>query len=260
MRQRITELERADTERKRAEEELRKDRDYLASEVSRKEEQLRSLMRDTLDAQEAERERVCLEVHDGVSQTLASAFQYLQTLEAALPEGTDARQLLVRASALVKQAIQESREVINSLQPATLRDLGLVATLYQEMRQLKLETGLEVDFKADPIRLPHDVETGLYRIIHEAVTNVRKHADSKRLSVRLTSVDEGLGVEVRDWGVGFNCRSLDMSERRATGILSMRKRAELLQGTCEISSTPGQGTTVRVTIPFSRSQEEAWIR
>ena len=221
------------------------------------EEQMRSLIRDTLNAQEAERERICLDVHDGVTQTLASVFQYLQAMETALPEGShQARQLLLRASALVRQAIQESREVINSLQPATLRDVGLVPTLRQEMRQLEQETRWEVDFKADAIRLPVDIETGLYRIIHEAITNARKHADTKRLRVRINTADNRVKVEVRDWGIGFNYNPREASSRRGTGLFSMRKRAELMQGVCDIQSSPGQGTSVRVEIPLSSYREQ----
>lgn len=227
----------------------------LQRELREKEAQVRELIRDTLDAQEAERERICLEVHDGVTQTLASAFQYLQTLESSVLEGSQARQLLIKASALVKQAIQESREVINSLQPATLRDLGLVATLRQEIRQIEQETRWEIDFKADSIRLPHDIETGLYRIIREAITNARKHAATNRLRIRLTSADAQMKVEVRDWGVGFDYNPRDISNRRGTGLLSMRKRAELLQGTCHIQSIPGQGTVVNVEIPFRGHKE-----
>jgi PAS domain S-box-containing protein len=201
------------------------------TERKRAEEQVRGLIRDTLNAQEAERERICLEVHDGVAQTLASAFQYLQTL--------------------VKEAIQESREVINSLRPATLRDLGLVATLRQEMRQLEQETRWKIEFKADTIRLPADIETGLYRIIHEAITNARKHADTYRLRLAISSADNRVKVEVRDWGIGFNYNPQNILRRRGAGLLSMRKRAELLQGVCDIESSPGQGTTVRVEIPLS---------
>jgi len=228
----------------------------LRRELSIKEEQVRNLIRDTLDAQEAERERICLEVHDGVTQTLASVFQYLQTLETGSLDGIHARQLLLRASALVKQAIQESREVINSLQPATLRDLGLVATLRQEIRQMEQETRWKIDFKADAIRLPQDVETGLYRIIHEAITNARKHADTKRLRIRINLVADQVKVEVRDWGIGFNYNPQGVSRRQSTGLLSMRKRAELLQGICDIQSTTGQGTVVSVEIPFSGQREQ----
>ena len=228
----------------------------LRSELYRREEQVRDLIRGTLDVQEAERERICLEVHDGVTQTLASAFQYLQTLETTSPEGTQARQLIFRASALIRQAIQESREVINSLQPATLRDLGLVATLRQEMRELEQETGWRVEFKADNVKLPADIETGLYRIIREAITNARKHADTDRLRVSIGSTGEALKVEVKDWGIGFTYNPQDISRRRGTGLLSMRKRAELLQGTFDIESSPGHGTTVCVAIPLSHHMEQ----
>ncbi len=117
------------------------------------------------------------------------------------------------------------------------------------------ETRWKIDFRADAIRLPQDVETGLYRIIHEAITNARKHAATKRLHVGITSADGQVKVEVRDWGVGFNYSPRDLSPRRSTGLLSMRKRAELLQGTCDIQSTPGQGTVINVEIPFSGHQE-----
>ncbi len=230
----------------------------LQKYVRQKEEQVQNLVRETLDAQEAERERICLEVHDGVAQTMASAFQYLQTLETVLMEDAQARQLLLRARALVKQAIQESREVINSLQPSALIDLGLVATLRQEMRQLEQETGWGVDFEADTIRLPKNVETGLYRIIHEAIANAKKHSQTKRLHVSIASVDGRLKVEVRDWGVGFYLPPVDrrrVLRRRGTGLLSMRKRAELLQGVCDVQTSLGQGTTVSLEIPIGGNAE-----
>ncbi len=139
---------------------------------------------------------------------------------------------------------------INSLQPAALSDLGLVSTLRHELKRLGQETGLKIDFKADAIRFPRDVEVGLYRIIREAVFNARKHADTKQLRVKINSEDGGVRVEVRDWGKGFDQAYLDRARRRGTGLFSIRKRAELLKGTCEIQSKPGEGTTVRVDIPF----------
>lgn len=226
----------------------------LQMELRRKEEQVRDLVRDTLDAHESERERICLEIHDGVAQVLASAFQYLQLLEPAIAEDAQARKLLLKATALVKQAIQETREVINSLQPATLMYLGLVATLQQELKQLEQETGWKVEFDADNIRLPRNVEIGLYRIIHEAITNAKRHAHTKRLRIGITTADDQLHIEVQDWGVGFYRPPVDrrsLMKRRGIGLLSMSKRAELLRGHCDIESSPGQGTTVQVEIPLS---------
>jgi PAS domain S-box-containing protein len=218
-------------------------------------EEVRALIRETLDAQERERERVCLDVHDGVAQTLVAAFQYLQSLEAIAPNEKDIKGLIAKATVQVKKAIQESREIINSLQPATLREVGLVATLRHEMKRLEQETGLKVEFKADDIRLPRDIETGLYRIIHEAVFNARKHSKTRRLRVRINSVNGLVKVEVKDWGKGFAQAHLDSSKRRGTGLFSIRKRTELMKGTCDIKSAPGQGTTVYVEVPFAPAKE-----
>ena len=224
----------------------------LQAGLRHKEEQVSDLIRDTLKAQETERERICLDVHDGVGQTLASVFQYLQTIESTTTEGTPGRQLLLKARSLVKQAIRESRDIINSLQPATLKDLGLVATLRQELRQLEQEMGWQVEFKTDATRLPAYVEAGLYRIIHEAITNAKKHARTTRLWVTITSSVDRLNIVIKDWGVGFRHNPEDMLKRGGTGLLSMRKRAELLQGTCNVEAKAGQGTTVSVEIPLPK--------
>ena len=216
------------------------------------EEQISSLVRTTLDTQEAERERICLEVHDGVTQTLASAFQYLQAFDSTPDiQISQARHFTAKASSLVKQAIQESREVINSLQPAALSRLGLVSTLRQEMQDLSRETGWKIHFAADSFRLSKDLEIALYRIIHEALTNARKHANTNRARVELRLSDKEAVAQIRDWGAGFEFKpSWLWASQRGTGLLSMHRRAELFEGTCHIKSSPGQGTTVTVKVPI----------
>ena len=226
----------------------------------RMEQQLDGLVKNTFNAQEAERERICLDVHDGVTQTMASAFQHLQTLGVTLPEDIPGQQLLLKAESLVKQSIRESREVINSLQPATLKDLGLILTLRQEMRQLRRETGWRVSFSGNVTKLPSTIEMGLYRIIGEALANIRKHAKSKHVRVEITSANGQVTVWVKDWGIGFDSEHIDTGERKGIGLLSMRKRAELLQGTCDIQSTLGQGTTVCVKIPINDFGGGEWIK
>jgi len=221
------------------------------------EEQRSSLVRTILDAQEAERERICLEVHDGVTQTLASAFQYLQAFNSS-PDTqiSQARHLTNKAGSLVKQAIQEAREVINSLQPATLSRLGLVSTLRQEMHDLSTETGWKIDFKADSFRLSKDVEIALYRVIHEALTNARKHARTNRVRVKLKQSDKEVVAQIRDFGVGFELKpSWLWASQQGTGLLSMHRRAELTGGICHIESSPGQGTTVTVKVPIREGNE-----
>jgi two-component system sensor histidine kinase NreB len=224
----------------------------LEQELQERAKDVTRLVKASIDAQEAERERVCLEVHDGVAQTLVSAFQYLQALEnTPLYQMPEAKQRITRATGLVRQAIQEAREVINSLTPATLRGLGLVATLRQELRQFQRETGCKVEFEANWPRLAKDTEVTLYRIVHEAVTNVRKHAGSRRMRIELTREADRLVAQVSDWGVGFNLKQHDLAATdHGIGLFSMRKRAELLGGTCDIRSALGKGTAVRIEVPI----------
>ena len=139
----------------------------------------------------------------------------------------------------------------NSLHPATLSKLGLVSTLHQEVHDLSRETGWQLDFATDSFRLAKDVELALYRIIHEALTNVRKHANTDRVSVELRQYGAEVVVQVRDWGRGFAIEpSQSRGGQQSIGLFSMHRRAELLGGTCHIESSPGQGTTVTVKVPM----------
>jgi len=224
----------------------------LERELQEKEKDVTRLLKASIDAQETERERICLEVHDGVAQTLVSAFQYLQALEnTPLYQMPEAKQRITRATGLLRQAIQEARDVINSLTPATLRDLGLVATLRQELRQFQKETGCKVEFEANWPRLAKDTEVALYRILHEAAANVRKHANSRRMRIELSREADRLVAEVKDWGCGFDLKKHDLRDTgHSAGLFSMRKRAELLGGTCDIRSALGKGTEVRIEVPI----------
>ncbi|MFC1593256.1 PAS domain S-box protein, partial [Candidatus Omnitrophota bacterium] len=218
----------------------------------RAEQQVRELVQGTIAAQEAERKRICLEVHDGVAQTMVSALHYIQALQDSLVHDTHPGQLLSRAGTLVRQAIKESREIISSLQPSTLKELGLIPTLRQEMKQLGWESGWKVDFKADSVRLPPDIEIGLYRIIHEAIANAKKHSGTSRLAVSLSCSNDQVVVKARDWGTGFDYSPDEISVKQGIGLFSMCRRAELLQGKCVIRSTAGQGTTVHLEIPIEK--------
>jgi len=113
------------------------------------------------------------------------------------------------------------------------------------------QTGVAITFDADPARFPKPVETALYRIIHEAVHNVIKHAQAGQVLVRVKQDRQHLVVEVQDNGVGFDPAALEQPGRRkGVGLLSMRKRAELLQGSFALTSSPGTGTRVRVQVPL----------
>jgi len=192
-----------------------------------------------------ERERMGLEVHDGVAQTLASALLYLQILE-KVPrlEMPQARQLITKTLALIKQGIKEVRGIMNTLAPITASDAGLIATLRQELKELEREMGCEVEFITEWPQLSPGMEFALYPILHEAITNIKKHARSPKVCIHLHYLPQRLIAEVRDWGVGFNLHQQGM------GLFSMRKRAELLGGSFKVTTATGKGTSVIIEIPF----------
>jgi len=207
----------------------------------------------SLEIQEKERERLILDVHDGVAQTLASAFTYFEILE---NEGSfkeeHLRQLFLRAQRLLRQAIRETREIINSMTPAKLDAHGLVPTIQRELKQFERETGCQVDLQsATWPDLPRHMEFAIYRIIREAITNVRKHAKSQRLYVELSQEQDHLAIRVKDWGIGFTPTKQQLSSpKRSMGLFSMYRRAEFFGGTLKINSSLGKGTEILVDIPY----------
>lgn len=210
-------------------------------------------LRTLVAAQEAERERIRLELHDGAAQTLAHAFQCLQAVEATpdvrLPE---MRPSIAKAAGSIRDAMREIREVMHTLRPASLDTVGLIRTLEGELEDLGGSLVVELD--ADAVALPRPVETALYRIAREALHNVVRHAMARRVVVRLATREGSVRLVVQDDGVGFDPREVfERGRGRCDGIglLSMRAHAELLHGTLAVTSAPGAGTTIEIDVPVT---------
>jgi signal transduction histidine kinase len=142
--------------------------------------------------------------------------------------------------------------VIAGLRPTTLDDFGLERALRLHVHELESD-GLTVEYEAQlgPDRLPGEIETVLYRIAQEALTNVRKHADTPRATVTLCRHSGRVELEVVDRGAGFkSAPAADDRPGHHIGLVGMRERAALVGGTCVIESEPGLGTRVVVTIPL----------
>jgi len=212
----------------------------------------------TTPVEPRETERIILEIHDGPAQTLASAYQYLQTVDQVtrpyFVQRPELDRLFSRAVELVRQALHETREVINGSTPAEFEANGLVAAVRQEVERLEEETGCRTDLCLDAWPTING-ETGLaiYRIIHEALSNVRKHARSTRLRVEMSQKGARLLVRVKDWGIGFRLDGQDFPQSNGSfGLLSMRRRTELLGGSFSIDTVPGEGTEIMADIPWHR--------
>jgi signal transduction histidine kinase len=211
-------------------------------------------------AQEEERRRVAYEIHDGLAQVAASAHQHLQTFaDYHTPSSATEREALQRTVELVQRTVREARRVIAGLRPTALDDFGLATAIRLEVEALRSE-GWQVTYEEDlgDQRLPSTIETALYRVAQEALTNIRKHAGRARVLVSLEHDQRAVHLEVRDWGRGFGATSPHERARpgERVGLLGMQERVALLRGRCTVTSQPGAGTQVLVEVPLTQPAPE----
>jgi PAS domain S-box-containing protein len=233
----------------------------LYAELAERENQLRRLVGKLIMAQEEERRRVAYDVHDGLAQTAAAAHQHLQLFARHNPPGSaSGQEELDEALELVREVVGEARQVIHDLRPTVLDDFGLAAAVRLQVQTLRSE-GLEISLEEalGDERLPPEVETTLFRVIQEALTNVRKHARASTVRVVLDHPGRAVRLQVTDDGRGFEpdeaTRSNGPGER--VGLSGMRERLSLLGGRFEAHSEPGSGTTVSAEVELPTNREDS---
>ena len=209
----------------------------------------RDALRRAVQAQEAERRRLARELHDETGQALTSVLLGLAAVERA--ETAEAARLAVgELRGLVVETLQSVRRLAIELRPSALDDFGLEPALKRLGRTVS-ESGsldVQVETRLGPERLPSEVETALYRIVQEALTNVVKHAAAERVSIVVTRVPGRVAVMIEDDGAGFDPSA---TRGEGLGLLGMRERVELLDGSLTIDSEPGTGTTLAVELPLA---------
>jgi signal transduction histidine kinase len=200
----------------------------------------------------AERTRLARELHDAVAQKLFSLRLTAQAAVALAPRDTE-RSLaeLAQVERLAAEALAELRAVIFELRPADLTDDGLVASLQKHIEVLNRIYPASVTLSADelppkPLEVSPECEAGIFRIVQEALYNALRHAEATRVEVTLTATEGWLVLEVGDNGKGFDESA---NGRDGLGLRSMRDRAVAAGGRLEITSTPENGTVVRVEVP-----------
>ena len=228
----------------------------LLRETEARSKRLEALSSRVARAQEEERERIAHELHDGLGQALTAIKLDLAAAGRTMkPEVAAAADYLAKAQRLADESLDELRRMASDLRPAALDNLGLVAALESYARAFKDRSGVAVAVEADKLepRLPFEVETALYRICQEALTNIAKHARAQRAVVRLQREAEGVRLTVTDDGAGFDTSAVTTTDGtlKGIGLLSMERRAEELDGRFSIESGPDQGTTVVVTVPWN---------
>jgi signal transduction histidine kinase len=224
------------------------------TELERKEEMRARLLEQVITAQEDERKRIARELHDETSQALTSLMVGLKVLEQR-PDLADEKEALADLRALTAKTLDAVHDLSLQLRPSVLDDLGLVPAMERLVAEFGRAHGIPIALETNLRtggRLPSAMETTLYRIGQEALTNVARHAGARSASLILERREGVVTLILEDDGLGFDVASrlADAGDRRPLGIFGMRERATLLGGTLTIESTPGAGTTVFVEIPL----------
>ena len=227
----------------------------LYGELAASERALHELVGRLMRAQEEERRRLALEVHDGLAQVATSAQMHLEAFAHDFPPLTErARGKLDTAVSLTRQSVVEIRRVLGGLRPQLLDDYGLAHALAVYVQGL-VEEGWDVTYREGlgDERLPEEVETALFRLAQEALANVRKHAETRQVRLELDREERSVCLAVRDWGRGFEPSAATANARpgERLGLLGMRERICLIGGQCEVTSRPGEGTRVVARVPIA---------
>lgn len=217
------------------------------------------LAAEVIKAQEAERQRVARELHDETSQALATLIISLEMIEAQVgPEQKSLASGLAEIKSLTSRMLESIRQLAYDLRPTMLDDLGLVPAVRWCMKNHLEKIGIKVQLDSVGLgqRLDPELETAVYRIVQESITNIAKHAKARHVKILLRADDSAVTAVIEDDGVGFDVdRVLNASAReRGLGLFGMQERALVLEGKLDCHSIPGVGTRISAVFPLQVGQ------
>jgi signal transduction histidine kinase len=227
----------------------------LYQEVQAREELRGELLRQVVSAQESERQRIARELHDHTGQTLTALSLGLAAASASVQRDPElAARQLHELKTMSTRVIKELHDLVMGLRPSILDDLGLVPALRGQVQKFEKRTGIVTRFEVNGRirRIQPEIETTIFRIAQESLTNVVKHADARHVTVQLTYDETTIQLMVQDDGSGFDQEeALKNDSEYRWGLLGMQERVSLAGGNWEIDSQSGAGTTIRVSIPIT---------
>ncbi|KIL31497.1 two-component sensor histidine kinase DegS [Bacillus subtilis] len=211
-----------------------------------------------IEAQEEERKRVSREIHDGPAQMLANVMMRSELIERIFRDrgAEDGFQEIKNLRQNVRNALYEVRRIIYDLRPMALDDLGLIPTLRKYLYTTEEYTGkVKIHFQCigetEDQRLAPHFEVALFRLAQEAVSNALKHSESEEITVKVEITKDFVILMIKDNGKGFDLKEAKEKKNKSFGLLGMKERVDLLEGTMTIDSKIGLGTFIMIKVPLS---------
>ncbi len=230
----------------------------LYARLAEARQRYQALLQRALSAQEEERKRIARELHDGTSQALTSLTLNLKAIiEMVGLTGVNDPELVEMLDKTYSQAVHMGNEIVKlmkALRPTLLDELGLPAAIQRYAKDMLQSRGIAVttEFKGMDKRLPSEVEMTFFRVAQGLIGNILEHSGARHASIRLECDENECVLRVEDDGRGFEVGRLTRVEPggRGAGLFTMKERAKLVGGTCQVESEPGRGTRITVTVPL----------
>jgi signal transduction histidine kinase len=227
------------------------------------EEKIHQLSQQLIQAHENERQMIARELHDTVAQELSATKMKCDLIYNELLNGRppEAQRIQAICEALQK-TILDIRNMSYNLRPPELEELGLVETIYRFCEEFIQMWGVPVDFQAagfKNLKLGHDDQINLYRLVQEGLTNIHKHAAADRVTVKLAAAFPNIILRIEDNGRGFDVqkRAAAADQEKRMGLRSMQERVNLMNGEMKLKSKPGRGTKVTIKLPIGGNKRDA---
>ena len=220
-------------------------------------QEMRAFVRSLIEAQEAERRRVSIELHDQVGQILTAVNMNLNALRKTCSSAPEILASIEENLNVINEAVEQVKDLSVDLRPLLLDDFGLVVAVRWYLDRQATNSGVAVEFVSlslkDDDRFPAALETACFRILQEGVTNIIRHAGAKRISVRLERTGDELMLVIGDDGVGFDPEAVRAAGTASAtwGLTGMEERAQALGGTLTIDSAPRLGTQICAIFPLA---------